>query len=235
MATSQELVDSCLGLCDSWKEQQRRISTYISTYMQRHSLCSAPGPRLPLAQYDHETITVYQAYKPSIALCAVRNGHFDNCEFSFSRMTWIKPSFSWMMHRSGWASKKNQEAILAIKLRRAYFDQLLSQCVSTTWNKTEFSSQSEWRSALQDSNVLVQWDPEHHIISGDRLEYRVIQIGIRRDALDGLKGNGIVSIEDVSERVRALRRELLNTHSSSAVSCEVKTPLETLYPIPERI
>ncbi len=39
-----------------------------------------------------------------------------------NRMTWIKPNFLWMMYRSGWAVKKNQERILAIKLTKKGFE-----------------------------------------------------------------------------------------------------------------
>jgi hypothetical protein len=52
----------------------------------------------------------------SLALCvlwqaahAVAQQTFRACpDFSLRRMTWIKPGFLWMMHRSGWATKPNQ-------------------------------------------------------------------------------------------------------------------------------
>ena len=56
------------------------------------------------ALYDGDTITVYQAYSSSIAEPALRAGRFVP-PFSRTRMTWIKPSFLWMMYRSGWATK----------------------------------------------------------------------------------------------------------------------------------
>ena len=38
-------------------------------------------------------------------------------------MTWIKPSFLWMMYRAGWGYKDdNQRRILAIDLDRADFE-----------------------------------------------------------------------------------------------------------------
>lgn len=60
------------------------------------------------AKYDDETITVYQAYSECIAVPAVQEGRFV-MPFSMDRMTWIKPSFCWMMYRSGWAMKSGQE------------------------------------------------------------------------------------------------------------------------------
>jgi len=68
---------------------------------------------------------VYQAYKPEIANFAVRNGFFGGAKFSFERMSWIKPNFLWMMYRSGWATKEGQENILAVKLKRSFFEEIL--------------------------------------------------------------------------------------------------------------
>ena len=73
-----------------------------------------------LAQYDDEIIVVYQAYRPSIANHAVKNQAFGG-DFSFNRMSWIKPNFLWMMCRSGWASKPGQEHVLAIRMLRDGF------------------------------------------------------------------------------------------------------------------
>ena len=53
-----------------------------------------------LAQYDEQSMVVYQAYKPSIAQFAVRHGYFGG-EFKYSRMSWIKHNFLWMTYRSG--------------------------------------------------------------------------------------------------------------------------------------
>ena len=72
-------------------------------------------PRLIRAAYSARTITVYQAYSPEIADQAVRAGTFVP-PFSRDRMTWIKPSFGWMMHRAGWGAKPGQERILAVEI-----------------------------------------------------------------------------------------------------------------------
>jgi Domain of unknown function (DUF4291) len=75
------------------------------------------GGRLVRAHYTDETITVYQAYAPEIAEPAVRAGTpVPPCRRG--RMTWIKPSFGWMMHRSGWAGKPGQERVLRIDITR---------------------------------------------------------------------------------------------------------------------
>ena len=65
-----------------------------------------------LAQFDDESVIVYQAYRPAIGHFAARNGCFGG-EFSLNRMSWIKPNFLWMMYRCGLASKEGQEVVLA--------------------------------------------------------------------------------------------------------------------------
>jgi uncharacterized protein DUF4291 len=64
-----------------------------------------PSGRHILAQFDDDSIYVYQAYRPAIANYAVTNQRFGG-EFSYNRMSWIKPNFLWMMYRSGWAGRK---------------------------------------------------------------------------------------------------------------------------------
>lgn len=50
------------------------------------------------ALYDKDTITVYQAYSAAIAIPAVRQQNLcASPDFKLGRMTWIKPSWCWMM------------------------------------------------------------------------------------------------------------------------------------------
>ena len=67
------------------------------------------------ADYDSQSIIVYQAYEKAIALPAVQNNRFVP-PFSLNRMTWIKPSFLWIMERSNWGLKSGQEMIFAIRI-----------------------------------------------------------------------------------------------------------------------
>ena len=84
-----------------------------------------------LAQFDDETVIVYQAYRPAIGRFAAENGAFGG-DFSFSRMSWIKPNFLWMMYRSGWGTKEIQEVTLALRVRRTFFDTLLAEAVPSS-------------------------------------------------------------------------------------------------------
>ncbi|XVQ86939.1 DUF4291 family protein [Microbispora siamensis] len=60
----------------------------------------------------------YQAYDPATAAPAVAARRFVP-PFKRERMTWIKPSFLWMMYRCGWATKPGQTRVLAIDIMRA--------------------------------------------------------------------------------------------------------------------
>src|SRR6267142_2830267 len=100
-----------------------------------------------IANYDEEGINVYQAFKPSIVAAALERGTFDK-GFGLDRMTWIKPSFGWMLYRSGYASKHRQEAILKIKITHAGFREILRQSIETSFNPMLYDSEPAWASAL---------------------------------------------------------------------------------------
>ena len=58
------------------------------------------------ADCNRDSIVVYQAYGEKIAQAALKAGKFVP-PFSLNRMTWIKPSFLWLMERSGWGRKND--------------------------------------------------------------------------------------------------------------------------------
>lgn len=76
------------------------------------------------ADYNRDSIVVYQAYHKEIANPAIKAGRFVE-PFSWGRMTWIKPSFLWLMARSNWGSKSRQEHILAVRIKRDGWEQAL--------------------------------------------------------------------------------------------------------------
>lgn len=175
-----------------------------------------------LAHYDETTIIVYQAYRPSIGNYALRNGHFGG-DFSYSRMSWIKPNFLWMMYRSGWGTKQGQEVILGLRLRREFFDQVLSQVVHSSYDKRHFDTHELWQEALAQSSVRLQWDPDHHP-SGAKLERRAVQLGLRGPVLEAFGKKELIEVIDMSEFV-ATQRPLTTTERLE----ELQTPVERVY------
>ena len=154
-----------------------------------------------LEEKTHRYIVVYQAYKPSIAEYAVENQKFGGKDFSFSRMSWIKPNFLWMMYRSGWAGKENQERILAIWIKKDDFLRILQESVFSSFNKEIYSTEENWRKELGLKNVRLQWDPDHDY-KGNKLDRRAVQLGLKGVDLENFSNNQIACIEDITDFVK---------------------------------
>lgn len=178
------------------------------------------------ADYNQHTITIYQAYNDAIADVAVRDGRF-GAPFSFNRMTWIKPSFMWMMERSNWGLKKDQQHILAIRIKRTFFDTLLEQAVLTTPEAHVYPHVGIWETLFAQANVYVQWDPERSI-NGKKLEHRSLQLGISRNLISQFNEDAIVAIDDLTPLVRKCHNLLINGKTTQAKSF---LPPEKIYPV----
>ncbi|MCB9753856.1 MAG: DUF4291 domain-containing protein [Myxococcales bacterium] len=156
------------------------------------------------ADYDDEGIVVYQAFKPSIAAAAVRAQTFPKGQgFNRARMTWIKPSFGWMLHRSDYARKRRMQAILRIRLRRAGLLELLAQAISTSFEPSVHADEETWRRALDASEVRYQWDPDRDLETRP-LARRALQLGIRGDAVQRYVDDWILGIEERTELAHQL-------------------------------
>lgn len=178
------------------------------------------------ADYNQHTITIYQAYNDAIADVAVRDGRF-GAPFSFNRMTWIKPSFMWMMERSNWGLKKDQQRILAIRIKRTFFDTLLEQAVLTMPEAHVYPHAGIWETLFAQANVYVQWDPERSI-NGKKLEHRSLQLGISRNLISQFNEDAIVAIDDLTPLVRKCHNLLINGKTTQAKSF---LPPEKIYPV----
>jgi hypothetical protein len=176
-----------------------------------------------LAHFDDDSIVVYQAYRPATGHYAARHGVFGGDGFSYSRMSWIKPNFLWMMYRSGWGAKENQEVTLGLRLRRTFFDSLLKQAVPSTFVPELYTSQEAWSQAVGRSNVRLQWDPDHGP-AGAPLERRAIQLGLRADVLEAFGKHELLEVMDLSAFVAA-QRVILETQGMEKIS----TPVERVY------
>ncbi|KAL8303339.1 hypothetical protein RB597_005103 [Gaeumannomyces tritici] len=186
---------------------------------------SAPPYHQIRALYDDDSITVYQAYSAAIADAAVAAQRLDASPlFRAARMTWIKPSWAWMLYRAGYSFKDaRQERILAIRVRRACFLSLLARAAlthhhhpapgasttttTTTEKQGEEGDQGELEVRGRGEVVRVQWDPER-TVRLERLGHRSIQIGIPGALAAGWVESGIAGIEDVTGRARELKRTL---------------------------
>ncbi|AHH21376.1 hypothetical protein NONO_c66060 [Nocardia nova SH22a] len=177
------------------------------------------------ARFDERTVTVYQAYRPGIAAPAARDGHFP-ADFKRERMTWIKPSFLWMMYRSGWATKPGQEHVLAITITRTGFEWALNNSAFSHFDANKHDSHEEWKSSLT-APVRIQWDPERDIRLAP-LPHRSIQIGLAGDASRQYCDKWITNIEDITELTHETA-ELVRTGNLD--QARKLLPTEHPYPI----
>jgi hypothetical protein len=192
-------------------------------------LCTTQATRWPtsgrhiLAQFDDESVIVYQAYKPAIGQFALKNGYFGD-GFSLNRMSWIKPNFLWMMYRCGWASKEGQEVVLAVRLRRSAFDEILRLAIHSSFVPDAYENELAWKSAVASSDVRLQWDPDHDP-SGASVDRRAIQLGLRGEVLKRYAREWLLGIEDVSEFVREQSQQARSPYE------RLITPKEEVYPV----
>jgi hypothetical protein len=145
------------------------------------------------------TIIVYQAYSDPIATAAVASQSLSASPlFNPARMTWIKPSWCWMMYRSGYSYKDaNQARILALTMRLEDFWWLLRRARLT--DEGGFKEGEE---------VRVQWDPERGVRLGRMEGTRSVQIGVPKNLSSRWVEEMVVGIEDVTERAREMKRVL---------------------------
>ena len=176
-----------------------------------------------MAQFNDDSIIVYQAYRPSIADYAVEHQKFGG-DFKYTRMSWIKPNFLWMMYRAGWAEKQGQERILAIHLNRSFFDELTEEAIASSFRVSSFESIDDWKRRVAQSDVRLQWDPDHDP-HGNKLDRRAVQLGLRGHMLERFGTQEIQQIEDVTEFVSEQRSNVVNPYDHLDIPSEVVYPL----------
>lgn len=179
------------------------------------------------AVFDETTVRVYQAYKKEIAEEAISLGTFGK-QFNRNRMTWIKPSFLWMMYRCGWAEKEGQEYVLAIDIKREAFNYLIEHAVLSTYGDEMGINKKEWDKLIKQTNIRCQWDPERDCY-GNKLPYRSIQLGIRREMVVQYIQDWIVHIEDITDYVKLLKKKKDKKEDISFL-----LPEENIYPMSEQ-
>jgi hypothetical protein len=198
------------------------MNLHTEPYLDQRTRWPTSGRHI-LAQFDAESVVVYQAYRPEIGHFAARHGYFGGA-FGLGRMSWIKPNFLWMMYRSGWGTKEGQEVTLAVRLRRDAFDEILGLAVHSTSVPEVHVTHEAWKEALARSTVRLQWDPDHGP-SGNPVERRAIQLGLRGGVLARYAGDWLLGIEDISGFVQE-QRVLAKAPYEGLV-----TPREDVYPV----
>jgi hypothetical protein len=171
---------------------------------------------------------VYQAYSPTIAELALADGRFLP-PFKLDRMTWIKPSFLWMMYRCGWATKPNQERVLAITITRAGFEWALAHSCLSNHDPDVYASHAEWVARKNTTPVRIQWDPERSLLL-EPLDHRAIQIGLAANAAHRYVNDWTVGITDITTLAHEIH-ELVA--AGDLTTANKRLPAERPYRLPE--
>jgi uncharacterized protein DUF4291 len=182
------------------------------------------------ASFTDRDITVYQAYSPQIADAAVAAGTFV-APFKRDRMTWIKPSFLWMMYRCGWTAKPGQERVLAIQITRDGFEWALAHAALSHYEPGTYHSQQQWAERKQSSPVRVQWDPDRSLTLA-QLSHRAIQIGLSGEAVTRYLSQWITGITDITARAERIHKCV---SSGDLAAARAELPSERPYPLPDWI
>ena len=193
-------------------------------------LNATPPEREIRAEYDRDAIVVYQAYGKEIALPAIEQQRFVP-PFSLNRMTWIKPSFLWMMERCGWSQKPGQEYILAVRITRQGWEEALAGAVLTSFEKKVYRDAEEWEARKARALVHVQWDPERSI-HGQKLAYRSIQVGLSRQISERYVNEWTLEIRNMTplvKKIDALRK------AGETTKAKALLPAERVYPLPPEL
>ncbi|MFI6493800.1 DUF4291 domain-containing protein [Streptomyces sp. NPDC050564] len=178
------------------------------------------------ALYTASTVTIYQAYSPAIGLPAVREGRFP-ATWKRDRMTWIKPSFLWMMYRCGWGTKEGQETVLAVEIKREGFEWALRNACLSHYVRGLHENQAAWKRELRHAPTRVQWDPERDLRLAP-LRYRSLQLGLAGEAAARYADEWIVGIEDVTPLAREVHARVRAGELDRALAL---LPEERPYPL----
>ena len=127
------------------------------------------------------------------------------------------------MYRSSWGISAGQEVVLAIWLKRAAFDEILAQAVHSSFQPDRFADEAAWKQALVQSDVRLQWDPDHDP-TGGKTERRAIQLGMRGEAIRRYSHEWILHIADISAFVAEQRPNAKPPYT------QLVTPREMIYP-----
>jgi hypothetical protein len=132
-----------------------------------------------------------------------------------------------MMYRSGWATKENQERVLAVDITHEGFSWALEHACLSHFDSSIYTNSVEWKMLKDKSPVVIQWDPERDILL-NKLSYRAIQIGLTPPAAKLYVGQWILNITDITSVVKQINALIGDKKTTEA---EKLLPLERVYPI----
>lgn len=170
-----------------------------------------PGLHKFVGEWDDEGVYFYQAFNDEIADWAMDHQMFGGPKFNPDRMTWIKPSFAWMLYRAGYGLKdKNQSRVLKVKLSHEATATILAACSLAHEQRPRGNGRVQWDPArsLWRGSAAKQKGNMENTVEPRRAGKRAIQIGMKGE-LSRFYVESALSIQDVS----ALAREVHDAHA----------------------
>ncbi|MGX1477102.1 UNVERIFIED_CONTAM: hypothetical protein RKD50_005910 [Streptomyces canus] len=142
-------------------------------------------------------------------------------------MTWIKPSFLWMMYRCGWGTKEGQETVLAVEISRDGFEWALTNACLSSYARATHPDRAAWQRQLKRAPARVQWDPERDLRLQPR-PYRSLQLGLSGEASRRYADEWTIAIRDVTPLAHEVHAMVKGGELDSATRL---LPEERPYPV----
>lgn len=225
-------------------ERQSGGFTWVS-YAQHQMTLPERGAYFFTPQTKNDEVVFFQAFPDRLANSALNRQTLVGPVFN-TRTRWIKTSFTWMMHRSLWATRKGQERILAITIPETVYINLLN------WSGAEESEQDWVNKTSREQEVICQWDPDWVPVpgnlSGQRYGLRrTLHLGVRpTDFFDPVDPQNrdpyypnyqeqidpyIIQVADITSQVEEGRQLITTIDVKEHLWSRLKVPLETRFNI----
>jgi hypothetical protein len=130
-----------------------------------------------------------------------------------------------MMYRSQWATKHNQQHILAIWLRRSAFDSYLAQAIHSSHKGLPKNDKNNSIIKTHRGSIRLQWDPDHHPNGQPAIGRRAIQLGLKKIE-SFLDGHDIIRIVDITSFVQT---QYNNAVLPKNKLDQLRVPIEHVY------
>ncbi|KAJ3037648.1 hypothetical protein HDV00_001453 [Rhizophlyctis rosea] len=146
------------------------------------------------------------------------------------------------MYRAGWATKPNQERIIAIKLRLSFFIHMLSISCPARLSNAPLTDIPTYAAPTPQAkpDIIIQWDPTHSPAGTSIPSLRAIQIGIRGGTETSRRfasGEEWIGVEDVTDFVARMRNcpEVAGQEAVDEQGEGLLVPVERLFAAPETV
>ncbi|NUK07199.1 DUF4291 domain-containing protein [Streptomyces lunaelactis] len=160
-----------------------------------------------------------------------RGGVHSGYKFCERGLTWIKPSFLWMMYRCGWATKAGQETVLAVEITRDGFEWVLRNACLSSYVRGVHPDRATWQRQLKSVPTRIQWDPERDLHL-QPLPYRSLQLGLSGEAARRYADEWTVTIRDVTPLAHEIHTLVRSGNLDSAARL---LPQERPYPAADEL